>query len=363
MVVTADSVKMDSRALRRVEELFREQIEKGLHPGAAMAVYRYGNPVLDLYGGIADTETGRPVTQDTMFVLYSATKPLAATCLYILWERGRLGWDDLVSKHWPEFAQNGKEAVTIRHILTHQAGFPETPKELTWDKWGDWNAVVKAMEGATPVYVPGTTIAYLSINFGWLIAELVSRIDGRPFSQFLREEVTGPLGMKDTYVGLPASLEDRVCRIHAMEDADRPELIENFNRPEVHQAVVPAANGTATARDVARFYTMMERGGSLDGVLVLKRETVSEVTKQQIEGDDLSIQQYVRRSLGMALGDARMATDDIRTFGHGGAGTSIAWADPVSGLAVAIIPNGFRANPTGNPRLIALSQAVRDACQ
>ena len=119
-----DAVAMDSQKLERVKQLFQRQIDEGLHPGAGLAVYRYGNLVLDIHGGIADKE---PVTAETMFVLMSSTKPLTASCLYMLKERGKITWDNLVSKHWPEFAQNGKETVTIRHILTHRGGFPQTP--------------------------------------------------------------------------------------------------------------------------------------------------------------------------------------------------------------------------------------------
>ena len=259
MVVTADSVQMNTEALRATEELFHKQIENGLHPGASLAAYRYGKSVLDLYGGTADIESGKPVNEDTMFVLYSSTKPLAAFGLHVLWERGKLAWDDPVAEYWPEFAKNGKAGVTLRHVLTHQAGFPTTPAELTWDKWRDWDAVVQAMENATAVYEPGAVLAYHPMNFGWVIAELVRRIDGRPFDQFLREELTSPLGMNDTYVGLPPSLEGRVSTIYAMEDADAnmraplanlPDLVAMWNRPEVHQAIIPAACGIATARDL-----------------------------------------------------------------------------------------------------------------
>ncbi|MCH8351544.1 MAG: beta-lactamase family protein [Chloroflexi bacterium] len=368
MVVAASSVRMDPDALARIEQLFQQQIEEHLHPGAALAVYRHGKPVLDLYAGIADKDSGRRVAQDTMFVLYSSTKPLAAASLYILWERGKLVWDDPVAKYWPEFSANGKAGVTVRHILTHQGGFPETPQDLTWDKFLDWDAVVRAMEGATPIYAPGTEIAYHSINFGWVIAELVRRIDGRSFDEFIRDELTAPLGMADTYVGLPGDQEHRVSRVHPMGDlpGDRLEFIADYNRPEVHQAVVPAACGIATARDLARFYAMMANGGALDGVTVLKPATVAEVTRLQVQGMDRTIGQYVRRALGFALGDERMGCSDedgIATFGHGGAGTSVGWADPESGLAVAYITNGFQANETNNPRLAAVSRAVRDACR
>ena len=357
---------MDREALEGVEVLFHEQIREGAHPGAALAVYRYGQLVLDLHGGLADAESGKPVEADTMFVLYSSTKPLAAACLYLLWERGKLDWDDTVSGYWPGFAENGKAGVTIRHILTHRGGFPDTPAELTWDKWHDWDFVVRAMEKTVPIYEPGRVIAYHPRNFGWVIAELVQRIDGRPFRRFLQEEITGPLGLRDTFVGLPPSLEYRVSKEHAMKDCDRPTMVSIYNRPEVHLVVHPAGGGIASARDLARFYAMMAVGGTLDGAGIFKPGTVAEVTGLQSEGMDHTLDRRVRRSLGMALADDRMGgaeTLTIRTFGHGGAGTSVGWADPDAGLAVAYITNGFRAEQSNTPRLVAISQAVRNACR
>jgi CubicO group peptidase (beta-lactamase class C family) len=374
MVIATDTTLMNVEALRATEEVFHQQIEGGLHPGSAIAAYRHGKLVLDLYGGMADAESGTPVAEDTMFVLYSCTKPLAAFGMFVLWERGQVNWDDPVGKYWPEFTKNGKAGVTVRHVMTHQAGFPATPAELTWDKWRDWDAVVQAMENATPIYEPGTVLAYHPMNFGWLVGELVRRIDGRPFNQFLQEELTNPLGMNDLYVGLPPSLEGRVSKIHAMEDVDAslrapianlPDLVAMWNRPEVHQAVIPAACGIATARDLARFYAMMVGGGSLDGVQILKPETIAEVTKLQVEGIDPTSGSYNRLCMGMALADPRAGlsrTVNTRTFGHSGAATSVGWADLDSGLAVAIVTNGFRADGTNNPRLAAFSQALRTAC-
>ena len=269
---------MDPQALQRVESLFHEQISQGVHPGAGLAVYRHGNLVLDLYGGASDARSGNPVTADTMFVLYSCTKPLTAACLHLLWERGRVAWDDRVAEYWPGFGRNGKDTVTVRQVLTHTAGFPDTPAELSWDRWHDWDFVVETMEDLTPLYQPGKIIAYHPRNFGWIIGELVRRIDGRPIAQFLREEITDPLGMADTYLGLPVSLEHRVSRVHAMDDCDRPSMPSTYNKPGVHQAVQPAGGGIAAARDLARFYAMMVAGGALDGTRILETDTVAEVT-------------------------------------------------------------------------------------
>ena len=365
MVVVANDVRMDPRGLERVAELFYQQIEEGIHPGAALAVYRFGKLTLDLRGGKADREADSPVNGDTMFVLYSSTKPLTACCLYILWQRGLLDWDDPVAAHWPGFARNGKEQVTVRQVLTHQGGFPDTPSQLTWEKWGDWDAVVAAMEGLRPDYPPGRVIAYHPRNFGWVIGELVRRIDGRPIDRFLREEITGPLGIDDVHVGLPESMLGRVSKLYAMEDCDRPYQVTTYNRPEVHQSVQPAGGGIASARGLARFYAMMAGGGSLDGVDILSPGTIEHVTTPQAQGMDHTLERQVVRCLGMSLGDPRSGAPDsldLRTFGHAGSGTSVGWANPDNGLAVAYITNGFRAETTNTPRLAAISQAVTDAC-
>ena len=321
---------------------------------------------MDVWGGLADDAAGTPVNSDTMFILYSSTKPLAAACLHILWERGQLEWDDSVAKYWPGFAKHNKGGVTIRHILTHRGGFPETPPELSWDRWQDWDYVVKCMEDIIPDYPAGQIMAYHPRNYGWVIGELVQRIDGRHIGVFLRDEILDPLGITDGYVGLPAELEHRVSRIHAMEDCDRPGMIRPYNRPEVHQAVHPAGGGIFTARGLARFYAMMGNGGELDGVRIMKPETVAEGTRLQLEANDFSLGTRMRRSLGLVLDDSRMGVTGnagAGTFGHGGAGTSVGWSDPSLGLAVAYITNGFRASATNNPRLAAISRAVRAACR
>ena len=364
-ILTApEGVAMDSDKLEQVKKLFYSQISEGLHPGAGLSVYRYGKQVLDIHGGTSNRE---PVTADTMFVLMSSTKPLTACCLYILKERGKIDWDELVCKHWPEFAQNGKDTVTIRHILTHMGGFPATPEDLPWTDWPDWGKVTSAMERAQTIYVPGKTLAYHPINYGWVIAEIVRRVDGRTFDRFIAEELTTKLGMDNTYVGLPSGLEQRVSPMHLMEeDADTSGYSSTFSEPTVLRSVVPGANGVATAGNLARFYAMMERKGSLDGSTVIESDTVDEAVQFQVEGVDKSTGAFAQRSLGLALADERMGksnTNPLSTFGHGGAGTSIGWADLDSGLAVGYITNGFRGTLSNNARLAAVSQSIRDACK
>lgn len=378
---------LESDTGNAVRALFHRQVlQDRLHPGAALAVYHHGRLVIDEQVGFADTTTGRRVEVDTMFVLFSSTKPLASMSVLRLLEQGKLTLDTPVEELWPGFGQNGKEAVTVGHVLTHRSGFPTTPAELRWQDYGDWDKVVAAMEGAKAQYQPGTVSAYHALNHGWMCGEIVRRVDGRDFPQFLREEITGPLGMNDTYVGLPAELEARVSKLHAMEDVDvaGSGTVRTFNRPEVHQAVVPAGCGISTARDMARFYACMVNGGELDGARILQPETVALAIAIAIDDDfDHTLQMNMRRGTGFNLGGlgsgasgadlsgaARMGrSTSATTFGHGGAGTSICWADQDLDVAVVFIPNGYRsAGLEGGPNLMVqrcadISDAVRAACQ
>ena len=368
MVVSPESVGMNSQGLERVKALFHEQIEQGLHPGAAMAVYRHGQLVLDIYDGMADVESGKPVTEDTLFVIFSSTKPIAAFCWLILWERGQLEMGDWIVDRWPAFREGGKEDVTVKHILTHTGGFPETPPELTPEKMVDWDACVAAVAKAPLRFRPGETIAYHSLNFGWVVGEVLRLVDGRPIGQFLREEVTDPLGMKDFYLGLPPSEEGRVAKLYVTEKVETPEVVALFNAPAAHQAVIPAGNGISTARDLARFYAMLSMAGTLDGVEVIRPGVIRSAAAVQEKGEDALSGQSVKLGLGFAVDDPRMGTQRSsgrynHSIGHSGFGSSIGWLDLEERLAVAIITNGVRGEESNGERLTALSEAVRDACE
>src|SRR5215213_1011177 len=201
--------------LSEVERQFRAQLSQlRLFPGATLAVYHREQLVLDLVGGYADTQRGQYVDADSLFPIFSGTKPFAAVALWQQIERGRLGLDEPVASVWPEFGRNGKERVKVRHILSHRGGFPTTPPELTPDRWGDWEAAMAAMEAMPLEHEPGTVSAYHFLTQQWVCAELVCRLDGRGYHDYLRGEIIGPLGMDDTYVGLPIEEEHRVSKLH-----------------------------------------------------------------------------------------------------------------------------------------------------
>ena len=362
----------DIEGLVDVERLFSEQLSPlRLHPGAALAVYRHGRLVLDLTAGFADTQQGQPVRTDTLFLLFSSTKPLASVSLWQQIERGAAGLDDPVAEYWPAFAGNGKAGVTLRHVLSHRGGFPLTPPTLTPERWGDWTWAVRTIEAMPLSHEPGAVSAYHHLTQQWVCAELVHRLDGRAYGDYLRAEITGPLEMVDTVIGLPEDKVQRAALLHATESTDEREreILQRFNRLEVRRAVVPAATGFSTARDMARFYAALAAGGALDGARILRPETVERMLRVEVDGDvDRTFDVPVRRGLGFELGglaDPRRhwpgATSTVRTFWHGGFGSSVCWGDADAGLAMAFLSNGVRRDEAGAIARRDLSDAVRRA--
>jgi CubicO group peptidase (beta-lactamase class C family) len=353
-----------------VEARFRAQLSPcRLFPGAALAVYLDGQLVLDLVGGFADTQRGEAVGPETMFPLFSGTKPFGAVALWQQIERGRLGLDDPVAAHWPAFGANGKERVLVRHLLSHRGGFPSTPPELPPARWGDWEAATAAVAAMPLEYEPGAVSAYHFLTQHWVGAEIVRRLDGRPYGDYLRAEITGPLGLLDTHVGLPIDAEDRLVKLHVTDGTDGwgLESVRALRDVPFHRMVVPGASGVSTARDMARFYAALAAGGALDGARILRRETVARALRVEVDGEiDATFTVPVRRGLGFELGglaDPRRhwpgASSTARTFWHGGFGSSVCWGDPDLGLAMAFLANGVRRDEAAATARRDLSDAVR----
>jgi CubicO group peptidase (beta-lactamase class C family) len=368
---TARTVRaVDADVLESVERMFREQISPlRLYPGAALAVYRHGRLMLDLVAGYADSQRGEPVGSDSLFHLFSGTKPFAAVALWQQIERGRLDLDDPVCEYWPAFGANGKDGVLIRHLLSHRGGFPTTPPALAPDRWDNWTEVITAIEEMALDFVPGTASAYHFLTQHWACAELVRRLDGRCYHDYLAQEITGPLGLHDTYVGLSQALEHRLVKLHVTDGTDAQGLasVQSLRDVPFHRYVVPGASGVSTARDMARFYAAIAAGGSLDGVRILNPETVDRMMYVEVDGEiDRTFNLPVRRGLGFELGglaDQRRhwpgATATSRTFWHGGFGSSVCWGDPDLGLAMAFLANGIRRDTAAAVARRDLSEAVR----
>lgn len=376
-------VGLDCDVLERVADAFAETCDTGerFH-GAQMAMYRDGRRVLDVGGGTARIRTGERVRDDTLFVMFSCTKALAGLVMLMLYERGKFHYDEQVATYWPEFARviPEKAAVTIRHVLSHRAGFPGGPQWLTPEHWSDRGAIRRAMEEVEMSFSPGQKNAYHAINFGHMVNELVERIDGRDCGAFLREEVFEPLGLADIYVGL-ADDDDVEARIawcynemdlsaaratgvvapgheessgdeaaslrraggddvHARE-SDAPELAHPFNRPETHRAVLPAAGGISTARDLTAVLSVLAMGGKRGDVELVTREGLAAATAPTNRASDLdgTVGWPLRWSSGFSLGFHGDGST-LRTFGHGGAGGQETFADPDRRIAWTFLTNG-----------------------
>ncbi len=378
-----ESVGIDSAKLEAMAEKFHAAVAAGdLFAGAQMAVYRNGKKVLDVGGGIARRRTGVPVKPDTMFVIFSSTKGLAALAMLQLYEGMKFHYDEPVVKYWPAFDSlvPDKRMITIRQVMGHRGGFPNGPEWLTARFWGDRDAIRRAMEEVPLAWTPGEKNGYHAINFGHAVNELIDRIDGRDCGRFLAEEVFKPLGLKDIYLGLPAdeALEARVAwvenagqpltpsqatgvvsanapRAVAAEarprilppeplnaaHKDTPELTNPFNRPASWRAVLPAANAISTARDLGRVYAALAVGGELDGVRLVSKEGLDHCTTPTTRRGEIdqTIQMPMRWGTGWHMGSlAKGAT--IKTFGHGGAGGQVGMCDPARGLAYAFTTTG-----------------------
>lgn len=360
--------------LSEIERQFRSQLSPlRLYPCAALAIYHRGRLALDLVGGYADTQRGELVRTETLFQIFSCSKPFAAVALWQQIELGRVDLDTPVVAYWPEFRQHGKERVLVRHILSHRGGFPTIPATLPRDRWGNWEEALEAVAALPLEHEPGTVSAYHQLNQHWVIAELVRRLDGRTYASYVREEITGPLGLTDTHVGLPRAEEHRVAPLHATDGADDWSLtiLQDMHASPLYREVIPAASGVSTARDMARFYAAIAAGGALDGVHILQPESVRRMLAVEVDGDfDLTFDAPVRRSLGFELGglaDPRRqwpgATSTTHTFWHGGFASSVCWGDLDSELSMAFLSNGVRRDAAGAMDRRDLSDAVRGACR
>lgn len=373
--------------------------------GANLCVYEHGRPVFDMWGGPKNNE-GDPWEEHTPSVSYSTSKPIIATCLHILRDRGLVQYDAPVAKYWPEFAQNGKASITVRQALTHAAGLYEVRNIVEHaDVLLDWDATVQALERAPAAHAPGRYHGYHAITYGHLIGEIVRRVSGKSVPDFIQTELAEPLGLRDFYIGAPDEAIARAARniiptrrefseaarerhrerekvkakrfnlvarglnliglpldATRMRDAFSPHGVEawDFSDPKVLKACIPAANGLFTGRDLARFYAMLASGGSLDGVRILSRETLREATQVHTHLPDRVLVAPMRWRMGFhavmsKLGPVRGA------FGHSGYNGSGAWASPLHSTSFGYVLNAGSGTPFGDWRIVKLT-SVALAC-
>jgi CubicO group peptidase (beta-lactamase class C family) len=352
----------------QVAEAFADNFTRHGDVGAAVCVYRDGKPVVDVWAGLADPQAGRPWARDTLQVVYSATKGVVATAAHMLAERGELDLDAPVTRYWPEFAAAGKADIPVRWLLTHQVGLPVLDKPVPLADALAWHPVVDALAAQAPVWAPGTAHGYHAHTFGWLVGEVIRRVTGRTVGQFVADEIAGPLDL-DFFIGLPDSARPRVGTLVfaplpdlsklAREDvpaefrgvfdaAMDPDSLVNrpltdtaldYNAPEVQRAELPASNGIGTARSLARMYAALI--GEVDGIRLLRPETVAAATREQASGVDQVSMTPSRYATGYQLPTpgSFLPSGPPASFGHPGRSGALAYADPETGLAFAYTTN------------------------
>jgi CubicO group peptidase (beta-lactamase class C family) len=306
---------MDERANAAVRAHLETLVAGGEQLGLQVAAYLHGELVVDAWAGVADRATGRPVDGDTLFTVWSVGKGVLATCAHLLAERGQLDYDAPVAAYWPSFGAHGKDRATVRDALTHRTGVPHVPPGTTVVDLADWDAMCARIADQAPLWEPGTQTGYHFWTFGWIVGEVVRRVDGRPVGRFVQEEVCAPLGMRDVYFGIPDEAEPRVAVMElSSELADDPPAPESLaarvnppafrdqlNRPELRRAALPGAGGVASARALARHYAALTGAGA-DGVRLLPPERLRIATTLQTDAQDVVLEFAPRKALGYWLG-------------------------------------------------------------
>lgn len=338
----------------------RSHLERGWQTAGQLAVYRDGALCLDIRLG--KRAPGVPMDRDARMLWFSATKPLTAVCVLMLVERGAIRLDTPIAEVWPEFAQGGKGACTIEHVLTHRGGFPVFPASFDWSRMDDWDAVTSATAAIEAAWEPGTVVGYHPVTYGFALGEVIRRVDGRMPRDFMREELFQPLRM-DASLGVgPGGDLGSVVPVLAMSEAtlDDPEgverrtswMVERFNLEATLRGQLPAANAVGTAEALARFYAMLIGEGALDGLRLLQPETVAEATRVQVSTPQDRTSGYpAAYGLGFVVG-GYPPMDQPGAFGHTGQQSVVSWADPARGLAAAYVTNGLH-----EPGVVALRNA------
>ena len=361
-----------------VLDAFADDFDSHGEVGAAVCVYVDGRPVVDVWGGAADATVGRPWAPDSVVLVFSSTKGVSSVCANLLIERGRLDPAAAVAEYWPEFAAAGKGAITVAQVMSHQAGLPLVEGDFTLDEVLSWEPMIRALAAQEPIWPPGARHGYHMRTFGWLVGELVRRVDGRTIGTFWREEIADPLGL-DFWIGLPDAIEPRVARLvppkhdlGALLKQLGGELVltrvfgnpsdlfgynEMWNTRQLHAAELPSSNGIGDARSLARMYAACV--GEVDGVRILQPSTVAAATVEQACGKDEVIMVDTCFGLGFMLGKSFGAANGPHAFGHAGAGGSLAFADPDAGLGFGYVMNDLRFDAReGDPRSEQLVRAV-----
>jgi CubicO group peptidase (beta-lactamase class C family) len=345
-----------------VVDVLEQGIADGTQIGAQLYVAQGGAVVADLALGRARADV--EMHTDTMMTWFSMTKAVTAVAVAQQWERGALDVDDLAARHVPEFGANAKDRVTIRHLLTHTAGLPNADGILEGTPWRESRAENLArIYAAAPVYEPGTRAGYHAAAGMSVLGEIVARVSGVPFDQYVRNEIFGPLGMDDCWVGMPAAryeeYGDRIGFMHVTASGT-PERLRGIDSVRVASEPMPGGNGRGPMNQLGRLHEMLLGHGTRDGVRVLSPVTVAAISaRHRTEMLDETFGVVMDWGLGLVVDwYATGRYSSRRAFGHGGHQSSVAFCDPEHDLVVAVVCNGMPGRERHAARLDAISSAV-----
>ncbi len=359
-----------------LSQILADQLEVGYDLGASMAVAVEGEIVLDVWGGWADEEKTKPWEADTVTNVWSTTKTMTALSALLLVDRGTLDPDATVASYWPEFAQNGKEDIRVRHIMSHTSGVSAWEQPVTTEDILDDDAATARLATQTPWWEPGTASGYHALNQGHLVGEVIKRIDGRGLKQFFAEEIANRLDA-DFTIGSPPENHHRISNVTPPPPMAFPPdldpdgvMLKTFSSPlpdaEVahtdrwRAATIGAANGHGNARSVAKIQAAVSNGGSSHGIELLSAETIDRIFEQQSDGVDQVLMTPNRFGLGYGLADPNNLagiTSGKKCY-WGGWGGSIVLNDLDQKVTFTYMMNRMQAGLVGNETSVALIGAL-----
>jgi CubicO group peptidase (beta-lactamase class C family) len=378
-------MQLDPETVReRLKPLFRENFENFGELGAAVSIWQNGKPVVDLYGGFCDARHEKPWEADTLVLIWSATKGIGSACVLHVLQEHAISIDRTVAEFWPEFAQAGKERITLAQLLSHQAGLCALDQRVDVL---DYGAVIRALEVQKPLWPPGTAHGYHARTFGFLLDELVRRIAGTTLSQYWREAFAQPLDL-DLWIGLPEEENPRVATVYAAKSGRPPEpkqfyvdlvttgtlvrktfsspyglkSVSEMNAPAVRAQPIVSFGGIGTASALAKFYSVLANRGELDGQTFFSEETIAWMTTALVDGMDRVFQIPTAFSAGFMKDPRNMTRRMFGTsptaFGHPGAGGSHAFADPENRISFAYVMNQMEQSLLPNEKSLRLVDAT-----
>ena len=377
-----------ARGFEAVSEVFRDNFTRRAELGGACCAYWHRHKVVDLWGGIRSRQTGEPWEKDTMVIVHSASKGLAAMTLAIAHSRGWLDYEDRVAHYWPEFGQHGKDRLTVRQLLAHQAGLFAFDEPLDRSVVADPDRLAAVLARQKPAWAPGTRQAYHAITLGFYQGELLRRIDPRhrTLGQFFQDEIASPLGL-DVYIRLPRAIPDsRLATISRPRPIDMllgfplRLTIDTMNRrskivralrgsefPHDDQRIyarefeVPSGGAVGTARAIAHAYSVFATGGRELGLRQDTLDLLAAPAIPPVRGFyDECLKGEVQFSLGFMKPSRVWPFGSASAFGSPGSGGSFGFADPAAGVGYAYVTSQMGTSLTGDPRDVALRDALYD---